>query len=204
MMWPLGRRGWSPSQIPNLGVIPAGPDLAGRQTWSCREWRGPRAGYATFWPRSATATPFHPARTGPAVARSRSPSIALVGPRTASFVPVQSEYFALEGPRGGCWTPCRWLQRGAQPEVDGCRDASDDARQPHPPGPGTSSPRSAGTSRSSCFETVIPRNVRVGEAPELRQAGHPLTTPHCAGADAYFEAWPRRSPPVAESRCGNA
>ena len=36
------------------------------------------------------------------------------------------------------------------------------------------------------FDTVIPRNVRVGEAPSY---GRPVThhDPHCAGADAYFE-----------------
>ena len=36
------------------------------------------------------------------------------------------------------------------------------------------------------FETVIPRNVRVGEAPSF---GKPVIhyDPHCAGADAYFE-----------------
>ena len=36
------------------------------------------------------------------------------------------------------------------------------------------------------FTTVIPRNVRIGEAPSF---GKPVThhDPHCAGADAYFE-----------------
>ena len=36
------------------------------------------------------------------------------------------------------------------------------------------------------FDTVIPRNVRIGEAPSF---GLPVThhDPHCAGADAYFE-----------------
>jgi chromosome partitioning protein len=36
------------------------------------------------------------------------------------------------------------------------------------------------------FETVIPRNVRVGEAPSF---GKPVIhyDPHSAGADAYFE-----------------
>jgi chromosome partitioning protein len=36
------------------------------------------------------------------------------------------------------------------------------------------------------FDTVIPRNVRVGEAPSY---GLPVThhDPHCSGADAYFE-----------------
>ena len=36
------------------------------------------------------------------------------------------------------------------------------------------------------FDTVIPRNVRVGEAPSF---GKPVIhhDPHCAGADAYFE-----------------
>jgi hypothetical protein len=36
------------------------------------------------------------------------------------------------------------------------------------------------------FDTVIPRNVRLGEAPSY---GRPVIhhDPHCAGADAYFE-----------------
>ena len=35
------------------------------------------------------------------------------------------------------------------------------------------------------FDTVIPRNVRLGEAPSY---GRPVIhhDPHCAGADAYF------------------
>src|SRR5256885_1944829 len=36
------------------------------------------------------------------------------------------------------------------------------------------------------FDTVIPRNVRIGEAPSF---GRPVIhhDPHCAGSDAYFE-----------------
>ena len=36
------------------------------------------------------------------------------------------------------------------------------------------------------FDTVVPRNVRLGEAPSY---GQPVIhyDPHCAGADAYFE-----------------
>ena len=36
------------------------------------------------------------------------------------------------------------------------------------------------------FDTVIPRNVRIGEAPSY---GRPVIHhgPHCAGAEAYFE-----------------
>ena len=39
---------------------------------------------------------------------------------------------------------------------------------------------------SLVFDTVIPRNVRIGEAPSF---GRPVIhhDPHCAGADAYFE-----------------
>ena len=39
---------------------------------------------------------------------------------------------------------------------------------------------------SLVFDTVIPRNVRLGEAPSF---GRPVIhhDPHCAGSDAYFE-----------------
>ena len=47
------------------------------------------------------------------------------------------------------------------------------------------------------FDTVIPRNVRIGEAPSF---GRPVIhhDPHCAGAGRLLRAWPRRWPPVAE------
>ena len=50
----------------------------------------------------------------------------------------------------------------------------------------TSSARCASTSPQLVFDTVIPRNVRLGEAPSF---GRPVIhhDPHCAGSEAYFE-----------------
>ena len=65
------------------------------------------------------------------------------------------------------------------------RDAADDARRPDPPRAGRRA-RGAQALPELVFDTVIPRNVRVGEAPSF---GKPVIhhDPHCAGADAYFK-----------------
>jgi chromosome partitioning protein len=100
------------------------------------------------------------------------------------IVPVQTEYFALEGLAGLLETLSR-VRRELNPSLtvagmlltmhDGRtrlgRDVEDDVRRHYP---------------DLVFETVIPRNVRVGEAPSF---GLPVThhDPHSAGAEAYFE-----------------
>ena len=100
------------------------------------------------------------------------------------IVPVQTEYFALEGLAGLLQT-LELVQRELNPRLtvagmlltmhDGRtrlgRDVEREVREHFP---------------QLVFETVIPRNVRVGEAPSH---GLPVThhDPLSAGAEAYFE-----------------
>jgi chromosome partitioning protein len=100
------------------------------------------------------------------------------------IVPVQTEYFALEG-LAGLLETLALVQRELNPRlvVAGMLLTMHDARtklaqdverevREHFP--------------SLVFETVIPRNVRLGEAPSF---GRPVIhhDPHCAGSAAYFE-----------------
>jgi chromosome partitioning protein len=115
-----------------------------------------------------------------------------LGPLTVSalvaadrvIVPVQTEYFALEG-LAGLLDTLALVQRELNPRLtiagmiltmhDGRtrlgRDVEREVREHFP---------------DLVFSTVIPRNVRVGEAPSY---GLPVThhDPHSAGAEAYFE-----------------
>jgi chromosome partitioning protein len=100
------------------------------------------------------------------------------------IVPVQTEYFALEG-LAGLLETLELVRRELNPglTVAGMlltmhdnrtrlgRDVEREVREHF---------------RELVFETVIPRNVRVGEAPSY---GLPVThhDPHSAGAEAYFE-----------------
>ena len=99
------------------------------------------------------------------------------------LVPVQTEYYALEG-LAGLLDTVRTIQRGANPRLslagmvltmhDGrtrlAQDVEREVREHFP---------------ELVFDTVIPRNVRIGEAPSF---GRPVIhhDPHCAGAEAYF------------------
>jgi chromosome partitioning protein len=100
------------------------------------------------------------------------------------IVPVQTEYFALEG-LAGLLDTLSLIQRELNPRltVAGMLLTMHDARtklaqdverevREHFP--------------SLVFDTVIPRNVRLGEAPSF---GLPVIhhDPHCAGSEAYFE-----------------
>jgi chromosome partitioning protein len=100
------------------------------------------------------------------------------------IVPVQTEYFALEG-LAGLLETLELVRRELNPglKVAGMlltmhdnrtrlgRDVEREVREHF---------------RELVFETVIPRNVRVGEAPSY---GLPVThhDPHSSGAEAYFE-----------------
>jgi chromosome partitioning protein len=115
-----------------------------------------------------------------------------LGPLTVSalaaadrvIVPVQTEYFALEG-LAGLLDTLALVQRELNPSLTIAgmiltmhdnrtrlgRDVEREVREHF---------------RELVFATVIPRNVRVGEAPSY---GLPVThhDPHSAGAEAYFE-----------------
>jgi chromosome partitioning protein len=99
------------------------------------------------------------------------------------IVPVQTEYFALEG-LAGLLDTLGLIQRELNPRLtiagmlltmhDGrtklARDVEREVREHFP---------------SLVFDTVIPRNVRLGEAPSF---GLPVIhhDPHCPGSEAYF------------------
>jgi chromosome partitioning protein len=115
-----------------------------------------------------------------------------LGPLTVSalvaadrvIVPVQTEYFALEG-LAGLLETLSLVQRELNPRLTVAgmlltmhdnrtrlgRDVEREVRTHFP---------------ELVFSTVIPRNVRVGEAPSY---GLPVThhDPHSAGAEAYFQ-----------------
>lgn len=169
-----------PTSIDGLTLVPAHPDLAGANVELPRE------------PGSETRL-----REALGDVRERHEYILLdcppsLGPLTVNalvaadrvIVPVQTEYFALEG-LAGLLDTLALIQRELNPRLqiagmlltmhDGrtrlARDVEREVREHFP---------------SLVFDTVIPRNVRIGEAPSY---GLPVThhDPHCAGSDAYFE-----------------
>lgn len=100
------------------------------------------------------------------------------------IVPVQTEYFALEG-LAGLLDTLSLVQRELNPRltVAGMLLTMHDARTKL----AQDVEREVRTHFPELvFETVIPRNVRLGEAPSF---GRPVIhhDPHCAGSEAYFE-----------------
>ena len=169
-----------PSEIEHLWVAPAGPDLAGATV------ELPRAAGSEASLRDALG----PVRERYAFTLLDCPPS--LGPLTVNalvaadrvIVPVQAEYFALEG-LAGLLDTLALIQRELNPRLtiagmlltmhDGrtrlAQDVEREVREHFP---------------ELVFDTVIPRNVRIGEAPSY---GKPVIhhDPHCAGADAYFE-----------------
>jgi chromosome partitioning protein len=100
------------------------------------------------------------------------------------IVPVQTEYFALEG-LAGLLDTLALIQRELNPRltVAGMLLTMHDARTKL----AQDVEREVRTHFPALvFDTVIPRNVRLGEAPSY---GIPVIhhDPHCAGSEAYFE-----------------
>jgi chromosome partitioning protein len=169
-----------PTAVANLHVLPASADLAGANVELPRQ-----AGSETLL-REA----LRPLRERFAfVLLDCPPSL---GPLTVNalvaadrvIVPVQTEYYALEG-LAGLLDTLKLVQRTLNPSLviagmvltmhDGrtrlARDVEAEVRQHFP---------------DLLFETVVPRNVRIGESPSY---GLPVIhhDPHSSGAEAYFE-----------------
>ena len=166
--------------IEHLHLLPAGPDLAGANV------ELPRLEGSELRLREVLA----PLRDAFAYLLLDCPPS--LGPLTVSalvaaervIVPVQTEYFALEG-LAGLLDTLSLIQRELNPRLTVAgmlltmhdsrtrlgRDVEREVREHFP---------------DLVFDTVIPRNVRVGESPSF---GLPVThhDPHSAGAEAYFE-----------------
>ena len=167
------------SDVDGLAVVPSSPDLAGANMELPRiEGYETRLRDALVPARERFAFTFLdcPPSLGPLT----------VGALTAAdrvIVPVQTEYFALEG-LAGLLDTVALIQRELNPGLtiagmvltmhDGrtrlAQDVEREVREHFP---------------QLVFDTVIPRNVRIGEAPSF---GRPVIhhDPHSAGADAYF------------------
>jgi chromosome partitioning protein len=168
------------TEVERLKLLPAHPDLAGanmelpRQAGSETLLRDALAGVRDQFAFTILDCPpsLGPLTVNALVAADRV------------IVPVQTEYFALEG-LAGLLDTLTLIQRSLNPRLtiagmiltmhDGrtrlARDVEADVREHYP---------------SLVFDTVIPRNVRVSEAPSF---GRPVIhhDPHCAGSEAYFE-----------------
>jgi chromosome partitioning protein len=168
------------TDVERLDVVPSGPELAGanvelpRTAGSERRLRDVLAPVRERYQYSFLDCPpsLGPLTVNALVAADRV------------IVPVQTEYFALEG-LAGLLDTLGLIQRELNPHLsvagmlltmhDGRtrlgQDVEREVREHFP---------------ELVFDTVVPRNVRLGEAPSY---GQPVIhyDPHCAGADAYFE-----------------
>jgi chromosome partitioning protein len=168
------------TMIEHLWLAPAGPDLAGANVELPRiPGSETRLQEALAGVREEYAFTFLdcPPSLGPLTVN------ALVAADRV-IVPVQAEYFALEG-LAGLLETLALVQRDLNPRLTVAgmlltmydsrtrlaQDVEREVRQHFP---------------DLVFDTVIPRNVRISEAPGF---GKPviLHDPHCAGSDAYFE-----------------
>ncbi len=170
-----------PTRVPNLDLVPASQDLAGAgvelTTRPARE--------------RLLASALAPVAPGyPYVFLDCPPSLDLltVNALVAAdrlIVPVQCEYYALEG-------LSRLLETvtAVQATLNPRLRVSGVLLTMHDPRTRVSGEVIGEVRRhfpELAFRTVIPRNVRLAEAPSH---GEPVIRydPHCAGADAYFDA----------------
>jgi chromosome partitioning protein len=168
------------SSIERLQLLPAGPGLAGANVELPRlegfELRLKQA-IEPLRERFAYIVLDCPPSLGPL-------TVSALAAADKVIVPVQTEYYALEG-LAGLLETLALVQRELNPRLTVAgmlltmhdsrtrlgRDVEREVREHFP---------------ELVFDTVIPRNVRVGEAPSY---GLPVThhDPHSAGAEAYFE-----------------
>jgi len=168
------------TDVERLDVIPSTTDLAGAGIELPRldGWEGRlRAAIAPLRDEYAFTLLDCPPSLGPLTVCALAAADRLI-------VPVQTEYYALEGV-AALLDSVAMIQRELNPRLtvagmlltmhDGrtrlSRDVERDLREHFP---------------KLVFDTVIPRNVRISEAPSF---GRPVIhhDPHCPGADAYFE-----------------
>jgi chromosome partitioning protein len=170
----------APTGIDNLTLLPSHPDLAGANVELPRQAGSEqrlREALAPLRDRFAYTLLDCPPSLGPLTVN------ALVAADRV-IVPVQTEYYALEG-LAGLLDTLGLIQRELNPRLavagmlltmhDGrtrlARDVEREVREHFP---------------QLVFDTVIPRSVRLGEAPSF---GRPVIhhDPHSSGAEAYFE-----------------
>jgi chromosome partitioning protein len=168
------------SSVQGLRVIPAGAGLAGANV------ELPRIDGFEYRLRDTLASVLRDARyTLLDCPPSLGPlTVCALAAADRVIVPVQTEYFALEG-LAGLLETLALVRRELNPRLTVAgmlltmhdsrtrlgQDVEREVREHFP---------------ELVFKTVIPRNVRVGEAPSH---GIPVThhDPHSAGAEAYFE-----------------
>jgi chromosome partitioning protein len=168
-----------PTQVDRLSLLASTPDLAGA-TMELPRLPGSetrlRDALAPIRDRYAFTLLDCPPSLGPLTVN------ALVAADRV-IVPVQTEYFALEG-LAGLLDTLSLIQRELNPRLTVAgmlltmhdnrtklaQDVEREVREHFP---------------ALVFDTVIPRNIRLGEAPSF---GRPVIhhDPHCAGSEAYF------------------
>jgi chromosome partitioning protein len=168
-----------PTQVERLALLASTPDLAGA-TMELPRLPGSEArlreALAPVRDRYAFTLLDCPPSLGPLTVN------ALVAADRV-IVPVQTEYFALEG-LAGLLDTLSLIQRELNPRLTVAgmlltmhdqrtklgQDVEREVREHFP---------------QLVFDTVIPRNIRLGEAPSF---GRPVIhhDPHCAGSEAYF------------------
>jgi chromosome partitioning protein len=167
-----------PTGVDGLFLMPAGKGLAGANVELPRVAGSEtllREALARLGDRFAFALLDCPPSLGPLTVNALAAADRLI-------VPVQTEYYALEG-LAALLDTVELVQSELNPRLrvagmlltmyDGRtrlgQDVAAEVRAHFP---------------DLVFETVIPRNVRIGEAPSF---GLPVTVhdPHCAGSDAY-------------------
>jgi chromosome partitioning protein len=169
-----------PTGVDHLWVVPAGPDLAGA-TVELPRLKGSDRRLTDALGSARERYPFIfidcPPSLGPLTINALVAADRLI-------IPVQAEYFALEG-LAGLLDTLKLVQKELNPRLtvtgmvitmsDGRTRLSQDVEREvraHFP--------------DLVFDTVVPRNVRISEAPSF---GQPVIhhDPHCVGAEAYVD-----------------